>query len=252
MNAGPLAATLATALCFLGSGPSDAAEPPRTGIIKGRFVWAGEAVPKQRDLFAPTPKPILSEDLVVDPKSRGVANVFVFLTGLKPTPLPEAGHDRRRVVLNQQDYRFVPHALAAHSSQTLAIRSSDPIGHNARLSTDACHFNQMVAAGGEIEERLRGPDPRIRPIGCDIHGWMKAVIMVFDHPYYDVSRTDGRFEIRDIPAGPQRLVLLHEALGYLDPAGAKGRPIEVKAGETLDLGDIPVKPRPELQLKAAP
>ncbi len=243
---------VAAGLCILLPWRVVATEPPKQGIIRGRLVWAEKDIPKPRDLFTPTPQPVLSEDIVVDPKSRGLANTFAFIAGTGPAPLASAGQDVPRVVLDQKDYRFVPHALAVHNSQTLVIRSSDPLGHNARSSGRACIFNVMVGPAAEIEIRLQGRDSRVQPVACDIHSWMRGVLMIFDHPYFDVSRPDGRFELRDVPAGPRRLVLLHEKLGYLDPSGAKGREVLVKPAETVDLGDIPIRPRPDLQLKAAP
>ena len=34
----------------------------------------------------------------------------------------------------------------------------------------------------------------------------------------------------------------HETVGYVTPNKANGKPVEVKAGETTDLGDVTIDP----------
>ncbi len=67
---------------------------------------------------------------------------------------------------------------------------------------------------------------------------MKSYVMVFDHPFFATTAQDGRFEIKGVPAGTQNLVLWQEKVGYATPGAGRGMPIEVKAGEVKDVGDI--------------
>ncbi|HWE37464.1 MAG TPA: carboxypeptidase-like regulatory domain-containing protein [Isosphaeraceae bacterium] len=46
-----------------------------------------------------------------------------------------------------------------------------------------------------------------------MHPWMTAWWLVLDHPYFAVTDEKGAFEIRDVPTGPQQVVVWHEALG---------------------------------------
>jgi hypothetical protein len=84
-----------------------------------------------------------------------------------------------------------------------------------------------------------------RPIvvACDIHNWMKAYIMVFDHPFFAVTGADGSFEIKGVPAGDQNLVIWQETVGYVNPEKSKGMAVTVRAGETSDVGPVTLKPR---------
>ena len=53
---------------------------------------------------------------------------------------------------------------------------------------------------------------------------------VFDHPFFDVTETDGAFEITGVAPGTQKLVLLMpEAVGYVEGKRSLGAAIEVKA-----------------------
>ena len=50
--------------------------------------------------------------------------------------------------------------------------------------------------------RPRSPSPKAEPmfkIKCDVHPWMGAYVAVMDHPYFDVTGKDGKFEIERPP-----------------------------------------------------
>ena len=51
------------------------------------------------------------------------------------------------------------------------------------------------------------------PFRCDVHGWMNAYVNVVPHPFFAVTKDDGSFEIKGLPAGSYTLELWHERLG---------------------------------------
>ena len=64
---------------------------------------------------------------------------------------------------------------------------------------------------------------------------MKTILVVFDHPYYAISRMDGTFTIPRIPAGSEVIVWAwHEDVGYL--LTRAGKKTTLKAGKnTFDI-----------------
>jgi uncharacterized protein (DUF2141 family) len=42
---------------------------------------------------------------------------------------------------------------------------------------------------------------------------MTAHVSVFDHPYFNVTKDDGKFTIKDLPAGTYEIEAWHEKLG---------------------------------------
>jgi len=227
--------------------------------IKGQIVWSG-AIPVQSPVKATVNQAVcaqdkapLEEDFIIDPKSKGVKNVFVWIrpTGAeKSAKFPVAdihpkllAPGKKGVEIDQPCCRFIPHVLATREGQTMTIKNSAPIAHNAKWSSNANgDINPLLPAGGQFE--LAKPlvaEPGEISLSCSIHGWMKAHVRVFDHPYYAITDEDGKFEIKLAPVGKYNLFVHHPTNGWLDgKAGRNGKQLEIKPGE-MDLGEIKMK-----------
>ncbi len=234
--------------------PASAAE---WGSLKGRFLIDGTAqkpadLPVNKDQFCIDKKPA-NESLVVG-KDNSLVNAVVFLRaplGKKVDIHPDYDAKfKQPVVLDNHFCAFKPHILLARVGQEISIKTSDPpaVGHNTNIELFA--FNQTVPANGiVIKDTTAYPLPR--PIACGIHPWMKAHILSLDHPYMVTSGEDGRFEIKNIPAGEHEFQFWQELAGNLkntklssgttDPKGRAK--LKIEAGKTLDLGDIKVPAR---------
>jgi plastocyanin len=265
------AAGALSALAFVAAAvsPAHAAVPPlgligshlpaqaKFGTIKGRLVWDGADAPERAVLAKKGQAPkdpqvcaqnaaIPADDLVVDPKTKGVQFAFVYLvkpSGQNPEAMKEIAAKTPKPVVDQLNCRFVPHNLAVTTDQTVVFKSSDPTSHNLRYAGFANGaFNQMMSANSQIEKKF-AVEKRPIPVGCDIHPWMTGYVMVFDHPFFAVTGEDGSFEIQGVPAGAQKLVVWQEKVGYVTPGFAAGVPVTVEAGATVDLGTIKFDPK---------
>jgi hypothetical protein len=242
---------LALGLALVGVTPAAMAQGDY-GTIKGRLVWGGAEVPKQAVLveqgkaksnpeLCAKDAPILSKELVVDPKTKGVAHSFAYLVrpkGSNPKLVAELLKKTPKVELDQKNCEFIPHSMAILKGQTIIFNSSDPVSHNIRYSGfNNVAFNSTVPAKSSVERDLVSERVPI-PVKCDIHPWMQAQVGIFDHPFFAVTKEDGSFEIKGVPAGAQKIVLWQEKIGFVTPNKGAGKPIDVKAGQVLDLGDI--------------
>jgi hypothetical protein len=236
-----------------------AAEPPgqaEYGTVKGRLVWGGDnpppltnlvekgQAPRDADVCAKD-KPIPARDLVVDPKSKGVAYSFAYIVrpkGSNAALVQSLISKAPKVELDQKNCAFEPYVLPMHQDQVLLIKSSDPKNHNVRYSAfQNGGFNQILAPGGQMEVKLVAERFPI-VLACDIHPWMKGYIMVFDHPFFATTASDGSFEIKGVPPGDQNLIVWQETVGYVTPGQSRGMPVKVRAGEVTDVGDIKIDP----------
>jgi hypothetical protein len=167
---------------------------PPLEVYKNRSV-CGETVP--------------SDALVVAPDG-GLRYAVVTLDGITRGRAPEP-----EVVtsIDNVGCRFVPHVVSASVGQWLLFRNSDPILHNAdgRLAGRTL-FNVALPRGREVRRPL--VEPGLIEITCDVrHTWMRAYVLVADHPYHAVTDAEGAYEIRHVPPGPHAVRLWHERLG---------------------------------------
>lgn len=226
--------------------------------VKGQVVFpAGAPVPARAALNITQDKnhclekgPILAEDVIVNPKNKGIANVVVWLR--PDTDNPKAAFPKDKinpadasrkpveVSIDQPCCMFTPRVTTARVGDSLAVKNSAPVPHNFMFSSaNNGEFNVAIPPKGQ--HKL--PKPLVAentPISykCSIHPWMNGWVRIFEHPYYAVTDADGKFELKDAPAGKWKLVVWHEAKGFLGGRdGRLGQPIEI-TGPTMEMKPI--------------
>jgi len=223
------------------------------GTLKGQVTFAGDP-PAPKVLFekgkaAKDPDvcakdaPLISERLVVDGGTKGVKNVLVYLT--KATSVSDEAKKAAaavHVLFDQNKCVFEPHVLGILSGSPITLKSSDPVNHNINAKLKQSAFNQLLAPQGKSEFTPSGPERTPAEVTCDIHPWMKAWWMVFDHPYFAVTDAKGYFEIKNAPAGTQKVVVWQEAVdknGFV--TAPSGDEVVIKANDSV-VKDFKVEP----------
>ncbi len=246
------------------------AQPVEWVTLKGQVVFpAGQALPKRAELNVNGPDKaaclakgaLLDESVLVNPKSRGVKNVVVFLRPdnakeLKAEFAANEIHpaDAKRkpadVVIDQPCCVFVPRVTCARVGDTIVVKNPAAFPHNFFWDSgnNGTH-NPNIAANAV----WKMPNPLAKeaaPIQykCTIHGWMTGYVRIFDHPYYAITDDDGKFEIKDAPAGKYRLVYWHENGVRGGAKGRFGEPVVIAlppGAKTMDMKptDFDVSPK---------
>jgi plastocyanin len=127
-------------------------------------------------------------------------------------------------VLDQKGALYSPQILAIQTGQKLIVKNSDPVVHNVHTKPTANpESNQVQMAGGaDLTYTFDKPEMFLK-FQCDVHPWMFAWVCVFNHPYFCVSGTDGKFTIKNVPPGVYTIEANHRKLG------TQTAEIEVKA-----------------------
>jgi hypothetical protein len=190
---------------------------------------------------------LLDRSLLVDPSSKGLANVVVFAR--KTTRVKNPVSDTP-LVFDQKNCEFLSPVFAARVGQPVDVRNSDPIGHNTNIAGSS--FNQLIPAGAGTVYKPDSETGMPTMVTCNIHPWMKAYCVFRKDGYVAVSSADGTFTIPDLPAGEMlEFQVWHErssgpsgAVGLSKPElkwTPKGRfQIRLDPDEVKDLGTLEV------------
>jgi hypothetical protein len=118
-------------------------------------------------------------------------------------------------VIDQVGCHYVPHVLGLMVGQTLEIRNSDPLAHNIHpLPKVNLEFNiSQPVRGMKTPRKFTKVETTPFKVKCNIHKWMSAYVAVYDHPFFAVSDSSGKFKINDVPAGSYTVQAWHEKLG---------------------------------------
>ncbi len=226
----------------------------QAGDVKGQVVFSGP-VPKRTVIDPGAAKAfcqkceksgqVLSEDWVIDPNTKGLQNVVVFLTDAKDPktliPHPDLkAIQARTVVLDQPCCTFIPRVVVLVEGQTLEAKNSSAVAHNTNITGSKGNPNQNTALAPGQSVMVTGWKAvgRTSTVACNIHPWMKAYIWTVPSPYFAVTDKDGNFEIKNVPPGEYKIVYWHESAGWLDKKKTPdGDSLTVKANGA-DLGKI--------------
>jgi plastocyanin len=155
--------------------------------------------------------PLMSEEVETDAKGD-LSNVVVYIkSGLENRAFPTPADT---VELDQAGCHYKPHIVALMVNQPLAIVNSDQTTHNIHPTpANNRDWNKSQPPGAEkITDSFAHEEVAI-PVKCNVHSWMKAYIAVLKNPYFQVTKADGTFEIKNLPPGDYTIAAWQEKYG---------------------------------------
>ena len=150
-----------------------------------------------------------ADDLVVSPR-REIANAVVWIENPPPGAKWPAGAEKPTI--DQRGCAFVPRIVVVPAGGTVDFLNNDRLLHNIHATPKLnVSFNRTQPKDRTIPVTFQKAE--IVRIDCDLHSWMRAWVVVADHPWYRVTPVDGAFAYDNLPAGKYKLQIWHERLG---------------------------------------
>lgn len=224
------------------------------GTLKGRFLYDGKPpVPAKLDVTkepaCTQPPAVIDESVTVAPDG-GMADIIVWVRTNNVKVHPDyAKTANEKAILDNKHCRFEPHVLGMRVSQPLEVKNSDNFAHNTNIAArNNALPNQVIPAMGNNQLKVSQAETLPAEVACNIHPWMKGWLLVRPDPYFAVSGKDGKFEIKDLPAGtelefqawhgPNPGYVAKAKIKDKDAGWTRGRfKMTLKPGDN-DLGDI--------------
>ena len=247
-----LALCLLVPLVFVTSASADWGDLTGTIVIdKAAKVPAPAPIVVNKDVDVCGKHNLKDESFRVNPDNRGLADVLVYVYAAKgPKPKVHESYGKTassEVTIDNLNCRYEPRVVLLRTTQTLVIGNKDPVGHNTKIDTFANPaINPIIPAGASLKQKFSLAEKRPSAVGCNIHPWMNAWLLVQDHPYMAVTDADGKFTIKNLPSGKWTFQFRHPDGGYVREVmvnnkkekWSKGRTeVEIKSG-TNDLGEL--------------
>jgi hypothetical protein len=245
-----------------GAGPA-LVEPNGWFTLTGKFKVNGTPAPdaplvvdKDQNICAPDGAPVPGTIKVS--ADGGLANVLLFLATSAPADSdkwehPDYAADKEGAAQHPFDQRhclFLDRIYAVRGTQTVTLKNSDPIAHNANIQprSGAKPENVTIPGNSSVTYKPGGAANDPFPVTCSIHPWMKTWMISRSNPYFAVTDADGNFKIVNLPAHSDGLKLefraWHERAGFLGAVTVNGESktwkkgkfdLQAKAGEDQTL-----------------
>ena len=171
----------------------------------------------------------LSEKMLLNEKKQ-FQNVMVWL---KPVNEYTGDLVSSPATIDQIGCRYTPHVNIFTVGQEVLIKNSDETLHNVNSKSKVNEsFNSAQPAGvPEIKKEFNSAEEPFY-LKCDVHPWMKAWIMVSDHPYFSITDENGFYKIENVPSGNYEIVFWQERLSNLPK-----KYIKVSNAQSLEIKD---------------
>jgi len=206
-------------------------DPSTVATVNGRVKLDG-----------PAPRPA-KIDMSQDPACKGtntaetivadngdLANVFVYVKdglGNRTFDVPKDS-----VTIDQQGCKYHPHVLGVMAGQNIEIKNDDPTTHNIHPTpADNREWNESQPPQAAPIAKSFAREEVMLPVKCNQHPWMRMYINVVKSPFYAVTDSRGKYEIKGLPPGDYTLAFVQEKLGEQDQKVT----LAAKDSKTVDL-----------------
>ncbi len=204
-------AALAAGVCVV-AGTATAGSITGTAVFEGK-VPALKPLAVAAEPMCAKKHPTVPNEMLVLGSGNSMANVVVRVVGGLPAgksyPAPTTP-----VTMDQVGCQYVPHVIGLMVGQPFKVLNNDGVLHNVHaLPKVNKPFNMAMPPTRKEAQESFAKEEGMFVVKCDVHPWMQSYVGVFSHPFFAVTGADGKFTIKDLPAGTYEVEAWHERLG---------------------------------------
>ncbi len=143
---------------------------------------------------------------IKDPKGGPVADAVASLVPLDAAPglTPPA----EPLAVTQEGEEFRPYVTAIVVGTRVVFPNRDKVQHHVYSISKTKKFD-LPLFRGESKEAVLFDQPGVVSLGCNIHDWMSAYVVVLATPHFAKSGDHGLVSLSGLPAGRYRLDVWH-------------------------------------------
>jgi plastocyanin len=142
---------------------------------------------------------------VLGQDGKPIANAVVFVQ--EPASLHPAAASSA-AIMDQFNKTFVPEMLPIPVGTQVRFPNRDQIRHHVYSFSRPKRF-ELPLYKGEDAPPVLFDKPGVVKIGCNIHDWMSAIILVLPNDHFAVTKEDGTFTLPSLDAGAYTITAWH-------------------------------------------
>lgn len=137
-------------------------------------------------------------------------------------------------VMDQIDLMFTPDLLVIPVGSTVEFPNSDRTRHEVYSFSPPRSF-QLPLYNGKPYPPVRFDKPGLVTLGCNIHDFMIAYIMVTDAVFYGTTSAAGAWSASGVPPGQYRVKIWHPRLASGDDSSEHTLPVGAAAPAAIEI-----------------
>lgn len=142
---------------------------------------------------------------VRDASGTPIADAAVYAL---PVTGPTEARAGRTAAIEQVDREFLPYVSVIQAGTTVSFPNRDPILHHVYSFSPAKLF-EIKLYTGKSPSRILFDKAGVVTLGCNIHDWMIAYVLVVATPYFAKTDAAGNARLRELPAGSYEVRAWH-------------------------------------------
>ena len=115
----------------------------------------------------------------------------------------------------QQGQEFIPRVTAVVVGTAVSFPNRDTVQHHVYSLSPPKKFELPLYAG-EAKAPVVFDQPGVVALGCNIHDWMSAYVVVLTTPWFAQSGADGLATVAALPDGRSRIEVWHARLARVE------------------------------------
>lgn len=182
--------------------------------------------------------PAIAADLsvtVADVQGLSVPDAAVYLLPLQG----KAPRGSQKGSIEQMDKTFIPYVSVVQAGTAVSFPNKDTVRHHV-YSFSAPKVFDLKLYSGTPSQPVVFDKPGLVALGCNIHDWMLAYVLVVETPWFAVSKDRGNAVVENVPAGDYNMLIWHprmkEEMMQQIKVGAAAQAVRVRV--TLSKPDL--------------
>ena len=195
---------------------------PLLALLALPAVVAGPAAGATLDALVRTAagKPLPDAAVVLEP----------FAPAAAPKNRARAAVQVPHTQIEQRGAEFSPWVTVVQAGTAVDFPNNDTVRHHVYSFSQPKRFEIKLYAG-KPGQPITFDKPGEVVIGCNIHDWMEAYVLVVESPYFGKTGPDGQVHIGNLPAG-----VCTSASRVAAPAGATTSAGSTSNARSIDFG----------------